>query len=91
MAYTSGYSNGHSSSLPGTGSNFDTEWSPDLDPDDLRDLQAAQNDPSKIVAQLPKESARMGYYSAICLVVNRMVGMLSLSCWSPSVLTSGVW
>ena len=58
----------------GTKSGFDTEWSPDLDPDDLRDLQAAQQDPSKIIAKLPKESSRLGYYSTLCLISNRLIG-----------------
>jgi len=49
-------------------------WSPDLDPDDLRDLQEAQHDPSKIIAKLPKESARLGYFSCRCLISNRLIG-----------------
>lgn len=76
MAYNSGNSNGHSSSFFGRESNLDADWSPDLDPDDLRELQAAQNDPSKLIAQLPKESVRMGYFSAVCLILNRMIGRL---------------
>ncbi|OCK76766.1 hypothetical protein K432DRAFT_305642 [Lepidopterella palustris CBS 459.81] len=59
----------------GTESESDPEWSPDLDPDDLRELQAAQQDPSKIVAKLPKESARLGYYSTLCLIFNRLIGI----------------
>ncbi|HEU0049201.1 MAG TPA: hypothetical protein VFQ43_16540 [Nitrososphaera sp.] len=58
----------------GTESGFDTEWSPDLDPDDLLELQAAQKDPSKLIAKLPKESARLGYYSTLCLIANRLIG-----------------
>lgn len=50
------------------------EWSPDLDPDDLRELQEAQHDPSKIVAKLPRESARLGYFSCLCLISNRLIG-----------------
>jgi hypothetical protein len=57
-----------------TESEPDPEWSPDLDPDDLRELQAAQNDPSKVVAKLPKESARLGYFSCLCLISNRLIG-----------------
>lgn len=76
MAYN--HSNAQSSSYVGNESNNDANWSPDLDPEDLLELQAAQNDPSKIVAELPKESARMGTFSAVCLVVNRMIGKLSL-------------
>lgn len=58
------------------GSEFNGDWSPDLDPDDLRELRAAQLDPTKIVTELPKEAVRMGYYSTICLIFNRMIGML---------------
>jgi hypothetical protein len=57
-----------------TESDPDAEWSPDLDPDDLRELQEAQHDPSKIVAKLPKESARLGYFSCLCLISNRLIG-----------------
>ncbi|KAF8865684.1 amino acid transporter, partial [Acephala macrosclerotiorum] len=32
-------------------------------------------DPTKIVTELPKEAARMGYYSTICLIFNRMIGV----------------
>ncbi len=58
----------------GTESEFNPEWSPDLDPDDLRELQEAEQDPSKIIAKLPRESARLGYYSTVCLLFNRMIG-----------------
>ena len=58
----------------GIESSFDTEWSPDLDPDDLRELQAAQKDPSKLISKLPKESGRLGYYSTLCLISNRLIG-----------------
>lgn len=40
-----------------TGSELDPEWSPDLDLDDLREVQAVQHDPSKIIAKLSKDSA----------------------------------
>lgn len=53
----------------------DTEWKPDLDADDLLDLQAAQQDSSKIVSSLPRESNRLGYYSTVCLIFNRMIGL----------------
>jgi hypothetical protein len=58
----------------GNESELDTEWSPDLDPDDLRELQVAQQDPSKIISMLPRESARLGYYSTVYLIFNRMIG-----------------
>lgn len=51
------------------------QWKPDLDADDLLDLQAAQEDSSKIVSSLPRESNRLGYYSTVCLIFNRMIGM----------------
>jgi hypothetical protein len=71
------YSIGPESNPPiavGNESGFDTEWSPDLDPDDLRELQAAKQDPSKIISILPRESARLGYFSTVCLIFNRMIG-----------------
>lgn len=71
------YITGSGSNAPIAASNeseFDAEWSPDLDPDDLYELQAAQQDPSKIISKLPSVSARLGYYSAVCLIFNRMIG-----------------
>jgi hypothetical protein len=59
----------------GHDSEFNTEWSPNLDPDDLQELRAAQQDPTKIISELPREAVRMGYYSTICLIFNRMIGM----------------
>ena len=59
---------------PATEHPLDLDWVPELDPDDLRDLQAAEQDPSKIVVKLPKEDARMGYFSVLCLIFNRMIG-----------------
>lgn len=66
---------GEPSSVGDGSTEFSTEWSPDLDPADLRELQAAQLDPSKIISEIPKEAALMGYYSTICLIFNRMIGM----------------
>lgn len=57
-----------------TSSDYDTEWSPDLDADDLRELQEAQNDPSKTIFDLPRESARLGFFSTLCLIFNHMIG-----------------
>lgn len=51
------------------------QWKPDLDADDLLDLQAAQQDSSKIISSLPREGNRLGYYSTVCLIFNRMIGM----------------
>lgn len=55
----------------------DSQWTPDLDPNDLRELQAVRQDPTKIIARLPKESSRLGYYSTLCLIANRLIGMSS--------------
>jgi hypothetical protein len=63
-----------SNSAVGIRPESDPEWSPDLDPDDLRELKAAQDDPTKVVAKLPKESTRLGYYSTLCLISNRLIG-----------------
>jgi hypothetical protein len=73
-----------------TESEFNPEWSPDLDPDDLRELQAAEQDPSKIVAKVPKESARLGYYSTLCLISNRMIGRSGSSQTKTGLLTVGL-
>lgn len=54
------------------------EWSPELDPADLRELQEAEQDPSKIISRLPSEAARLGYFSTICLIFNRMIGARAL-------------
>jgi hypothetical protein len=62
-----------------TDSEVDTEWSPELDPEDLLELQAAEQDPSIIVAKLPKQSARLGYYSTLCLMSNRLIGTSRIS------------
>ena len=58
-------------------SAVETDWSPDLDPDDLRDLMAAEHDPVKILQRMPRESSRMEYYATVCMVFNRMIGKLS--------------
>ena len=78
MAYHSQPKSGASTSVEDSTLQFSSEWSPDLDPDDLRELQAAQHDPTKIISELPKEAVRLGYYSTICLIFNRMIGMLRL-------------
>jgi hypothetical protein len=56
------------------GSDEDPEWSPDLDPEDLLELEVAEQDPSKIISRMPRESVRLGYFSTICLISNRMIG-----------------
>jgi len=60
-----------------------TAWAPELDPDDLRELQEAQENPSKIIARLPSEAARLGYFSSICLIFNRMIGKTSFHMGMP--------
>jgi hypothetical protein len=50
------------------------DWAPGVDARDLEALQNARNDDSKIVEEAPEEPNRMGYYSILCLVFNRMVG-----------------
>jgi hypothetical protein len=50
------------------------EWVPDLDPDDLLELQEAEHDPSKIVARLPSQEMRLGYFSTLLLIANRRIG-----------------
>jgi hypothetical protein len=62
-----------------TDSEVDTEWSPELDPDDLLELQAAEQDPSQIITKLPKQSAGLGYYSTLCLMSNRLIGKSRIS------------
>ena len=60
------YFNGPESEDPhstGHDSEFNPEWSPDLDPDDLRELRAAQQGPTKIISELPRGAVRMGCYS----------------------------
>ena len=37
-------------------------------------IQEAEHDPFKIIAKLPKESARLGYFSCLCLISNRLIG-----------------
>jgi hypothetical protein len=78
MAYYSQPKSGTSTFVEESTLQFSSEWSPGLDPDDLRELQAAQHDPTKIVSELPKEAVRLGYYSSICLIFNRMIGKLRL-------------
>jgi hypothetical protein len=73
-----------------TDSELDTEWSPELDPEDLVELREAEQDPSKIIAKLPKESARLGYYSTLCLMSNRLIGELKTSKRETGFLTGCV-
>jgi hypothetical protein len=61
------------------------EWTPELDAADLRDLQEAEQDPSRIISRLPREAARLGYFSTICLIFNRMIGAC---CFAPIMIQS---
>jgi len=57
---------------PSTEVNGDDEqWAAGLDPADLAALQQADGDPSKIIVSTP---TLLGYYSILCLVINRMIG-----------------
>jgi len=86
MAYP--FSQDHAA-MPNDNPQFNTEWNPELDPNDLRELQDAEQDPTKIISELPKEAARMGYYSTICLIFNRMIGMLwTISQAKPKLIKS---
>lgn len=73
MAYSNG-TRGNPLITASDGSGYDMEWTPDLDAEDLRELEAAEENPDKIVSTLPRESSRLGYYSTICLIFNRMIG-----------------
>jgi hypothetical protein len=49
----------------------DEQWATGLDPVDLDALKEADEDPSKIILSTP---TLLGYYSILCLVINRMIG-----------------
>ena len=72
-----------SRSFVGTGAELstepETEWSPGLDENDLQELREAEKDASKIVFKLPSEATRLGYFSALCLIANRMIGEIHSS------------
>jgi hypothetical protein len=83
MAYSTSYSSphggGHNAPNWTTQQNWanpsvEAEWSPDLDPSDMQELREAEQDPGKIVSKLPRESTRLGYYSTVCLLFNRLIG-----------------
>jgi hypothetical protein len=65
--------------LSGTGKatseNFQQElqWAEGLDDEDLDALRQAHHDDTKIVLESP---VRLGYYALLCLMVNRMIGMI---------------
>jgi hypothetical protein len=79
MSYHTGTHTGHPIAVNHEPEELDTEWSPDLDPEDLRDLQAAEHESTQFIYKLPKESSRMGYYSTVCLIFNRMIGRSKVS------------
>ncbi len=56
------------------GHDSDAEWSPDLDEDDQRELREAEQDPGKFVSRFPRQENLLGYFSCVCLILNRMIG-----------------
>jgi hypothetical protein len=73
MSYSNDCSN-DSAIIAGDHPKAESNWSPELDADDMLELQAAQQDSSKIISSRPRESNLLGYYSTICLIFNRMIG-----------------
>lgn len=49
------------------------QWAEGLDDEDLDALRQANEDDKKIVLESPD---RLGYYGLLCLMVNRMIGMI---------------
>ena len=49
------------------------QWADGLDDEDLVALRQAHHDDKKIVLESPD---RLGYYGLLCLMVNRMIGMI---------------
>jgi hypothetical protein len=49
------------------------QWTEGLDDEDLDELRQAHHDETKIVLESP---IRLGYYSLLCLILNRMIGIL---------------
>jgi len=54
-------------------SQQDSQWAEGLDEEDLNELRQARDDDTKIVLESP---VRLGYYSLLCLIMNRMIGMI---------------
>jgi hypothetical protein len=73
MSYSNDWSN-DSAVIAGDEPKPEASWSPELDADDLLELQAAQQDSSKIISSRPREPNLLGYYSTVCLIFNRMIG-----------------
>jgi len=49
-------------------------WQPGLDPEDERALEQAREDGGAIVEEIPTEDDSLGWFSVICLLLNRMIG-----------------
>jgi hypothetical protein len=52
----------------------------DLDERERRLLRQADDDPGRIVNWIPRQPERLGYYSVVCLLFNRMIGALKITC-----------
>lgn len=74
MSYSTGTHPSHPLAVSHEPEDLDEEWTPDLDAEDLAELQAAEQDSTQFISKLPRESNRMGYYSTVCLIFNRMIG-----------------
>jgi hypothetical protein len=48
------------------------QWTEGLDDEDLDALRQAHEDNTQIVLESP---IRLGYYSLLCLIMNRMIGI----------------
>ena len=51
----------------------------DAEDSDRQSIIGDPDNPNEIVTYAPKESFRLGYFDVMCLVMNRMIGMLALS------------
>ena len=65
----------------------DDEWGPGLDERDLAILEHARRDPDRIVESTPKPPERLGYFSVVCLILNRSIGINSETLMNNFLLT----
>ena len=49
-------------------------WRPGLDPEDELALEQAREDGAAIVEEIPTDDDSLGWFSVICLLLNRMIG-----------------
>ncbi len=63
-----------SDSESGNGQNTDSTWRPGLDPEDEHALNQARDDHSAIVEEIPTDKDSLGWFSVLCLLLNRMIG-----------------